>query len=103
MGFAPDGEDVVDAVVHRVYANSVESIHKCRQLQLGARRVCAGDQDGLTIALQLVHSAEEANAADDLRPEGPGSQLLDALLGSPRGPLVYPGGKVGLTGHGASS
>ena len=103
MGFAPDGENVVDAVVHHVYANSVESVHQCRQHQLCSRRVGAGDQDGLTIALQLVHSTEETNAADDLRPKSPGSQLLDALLGSPRGPLVYPGGKVGLTGHGASS
>ena len=57
--------DVVDAVIHQIFADGGVAAGEKSELELGADAVGGGDQDGLAKALQKKASAEAADVGED--------------------------------------
>ncbi len=63
-------KNIIDAVVNDVNADGIVLVQGNGDFHLGAYAVDMRDQHGLMVAFQLVQTAEEAYAAQDLRSEG---------------------------------
>src|SRR5262249_5143600 len=74
--------NVVDAVVHQIFANRVVAAGKKGDLELGADAVGRADQHGTAKAGELVAGAEAADVGDHAAREGRPGEFLDGVDGA---------------------
>src|SRR5713226_2083427 len=86
-------ENVVDAVIDEVAADSGMDFHGDGDFELGADAIRAGDEHGLfpLFAVEREERAETADAAENARSESAAGMVADALLGVIRDGDIHSG------------
>jgi len=89
-------------VVDDINTDCIIFVHGDRQLDFGAHGIGAGHEDGLLIALELVHTAEKADVAQYFSAVGGTDNPADELIGDILGVDIDTGPGIGVF-HGVTS